>query len=72
MCGIGIIHHHDSEFHSSQLQFNTILTEIPPLKLTKNESDSNSHCSQSQNRSLIRTPEYESSESFSCRTNVGL
>ena len=57
MCGIGIIHHHDSEFHSSQFQFNTILTEIPPLTLTKNDSDSNSHCSQSQNRSLILTPQ---------------
>ena len=40
MCGIEIIHHHDSEFHSSQFQFNTILTEIPPLTLTKNDSDS--------------------------------
>ena len=41
MCGIGIIHHHDSEFHSSQFQ--TILTEIPPLTVIKNDSDSNSH-----------------------------
>ena len=40
MCGIGIIHYDDSEFHSSQFQFNTILTEIPPLILTKNDSDS--------------------------------
>ena len=52
MCGIGIIHHHDSEFYSSQFQFQTILTEIPPLIFkTKNDSDSNSHWSPSQPRS---------------------
>ena len=34
MFGIGIIHHHDSEFRSSQFQFNTILSEIPPLTKT--------------------------------------
>ena len=42
------------------IQFQTILTKIPPLTLTKNNSESNSHWSQSQNRSLIPTPEYES------------
>ena len=49
MCGMGIIHHHDSEFHSPTIpiQFQTILTEIQPLILTKNDSYSNSHWSQS-------------------------
>ena len=37
MCGIGIIHHQDSEFSliTIPIQFQTILTEMPPLTLTK-------------------------------------
>ena len=54
MCGIGIIHHHDSEFHSSQFQF--ILTEIPPLTLIKNDSDSNSHLESESAPGLNHSP----------------
>ena len=54
MCGIGIIHHHDSEFHSSQFQ--TILTEIPPLTLIKNYSDSNSHLESESAPGLNHSP----------------
>ena len=51
MCGIGIIHHHDSEFHSSQFQ--NILTEIPPIK---NDSDSNSHLESESAPGLNHSP----------------
>ena len=54
MCGIGIIHHHDSEFHSSQFQI--ILTEIPPLTLIKNDSDSNSHLESESAPGLNHSP----------------
>ena len=54
MCGIGILHHHDSEFHSSQFQ--TILTEIPPLTLIKNDSDSNSHLESESAPGLNHSP----------------
>ena len=54
MCGIGIIHHHDSEVHSSQFQ--TILTEIPPLTLIKNDSDSNSHLESESAPGLNHSP----------------